>query len=157
MIGINSYPYRREYENLNGAEADADHFETYLNGRLAESSGRKPKIISLRNATREQILHGFSSLQTNYQDLRGNVAIIIFYAGHGARTKKPTEWTDWRTDNDEIEMICPSDIGKMEGNSPPIEGIYDRTISALLNRLSKEMGSNIVCLQRQLDVPALLT
>ena len=157
MIGINSYPYRREYENLNGAEADADHFETYLKGRLAELSGHEPEIISLRNATRDQILHGFSSLQTDYQDLKDNVAIIIFYAGHGARTKKPKEWTDWQTDNDEIEMICPHDIGKVEGDSLPIEGIYDRTISALLNKLSMEMSPNIVCLHGQLDMSALLT
>jgi hypothetical protein len=31
----------------------------------------------------------------------------------------------------------------VEGNSAPVEGIYDRTISALLNKLSKEMGPNI--------------
>jgi hypothetical protein len=56
-----------------------------------------------------------------------------------------------------IEMICPSDIGKVEGNSAPVEGIYDRTISALLNKLSKEMGPNIVRLECQFDIPALLT
>lgn len=143
VIGINKYPYKH-VNRLNGAVADADRFEDYLKGPLAKLSRQKPKIISLRNATRQEILRGFVSLQTDYKDLKDNVVIIIFYAGHGARTKKPKEWTDWQTNNDEIEMMCPSDIGKVEGNSAPVEGIYDRTISALLNKLSKEMGPNIV-------------
>jgi len=146
VIGIDKYPHKREFDDLNGAVADADHFEAYLKGPLAELSGQEPKIISLRNATRKQILDGFFSLQTGYLALKDKAMIIIFYAGHGARTKKPKEWTDWQTNNDEIEMICPSDIGKVDGNKAPVEGIYDRTISALINKLSTEMGPNIVCL-----------
>ncbi|KAJ3517701.1 hypothetical protein NLJ89_g335 [Agrocybe chaxingu] len=140
VIGNDLYPPK--YSNLTGAIADADHFETYLKGPLAKLSGHEPKILSLRNAKRQQILDGFSHLQTKYTELKDKAAIVIFYAGHGARTRKPKEWIEWKTSNDEIELLCPSDIGTIEDGSV-VEGIYDRTISALLNQLSEAMGSNI--------------
>ncbi|CAA7268644.1 unnamed protein product [Cyclocybe aegerita] len=140
VIGNDLYPPK--YSNLAGAVADADHFEAYLKGPLAKLSGREPKILSLRNAKRQQILDGFTHLQTEYTEFKDKAAILIFYAGHGARTRKPQEWVEWKTYNDEIELLCPSDIGTIEGGSV-VEGIYDRTISALLNQLSEAMGSNI--------------
>ena len=142
VIGNDKYRSNK-YPNLSGAVVDADKFEAYLR-RLSKLGTYIIDIISLRNASRQDILTGFYSLQNNYSNWKHNAAIIIFYAGHGARTEKPKEWTDWDTSTGEVEMLCPSDIGVSHGCQTVVEGIYDRTISALLNRLSEAMGTNIV-------------
>ncbi|CAA7268645.1 unnamed protein product [Cyclocybe aegerita] len=137
VIGNDKY-LSDKYTNLNGAVADANHFESYLRGLGTTIID----IISLRNASRWDILNGFRSLQNNYPNWKEDAAIIVFYAGHGARTAKPKEWVDWETSTGEVEMLCPSDIGMLDGPSV-VEGIYDRTISALLNQLAAAMGPNI--------------
>ena len=141
VIGNNKY-MSNKYTNLSGAVADADHIEAYLRG-LSKLDIDIIDIISLRNASRQDILTGFYSLQNNYLSWKDNAAIIIFYAGHGARTEKPKEWTGWDTSTGEVEMLCPTDIGTSDCQII-VEGIYDRTISALLNQLSEAMGTNIV-------------
>lgn len=74
--------------------------------------------------------------------------IIIFYAGHGARTEKPRQWKDWASDGGFVEMLCPSDISMIGTNSrgedKATEGIPDRTVCYLLNWLSRRNGNNIV-------------
>ncbi|KAJ3517713.1 hypothetical protein NLJ89_g334 [Agrocybe chaxingu] len=140
VIGNDKY-MSDKYTNLSGSVADADHFEAYLQG-LAGLGTRIIDIISLRNASRRETLNGFRSLQHNYPNWKDEAAIVVFYAGHGARTAKPEEWVDWETSTGEVEMLCPSDIGMPDG-SFVVEGVYDRTISALLNQLAAAMGPNI--------------
>ncbi len=103
-------------------------------------------------ATREAIIQSFRSLETNPEIIRGEAAIIIYYAGHGATAPKP-KWKDWDTLDNTIEMLCPVDMtppeldphtGKVDVK---VEGIPDRTISCLLRDLSTEKGNNIVRLQ----------
>ncbi len=72
-------------------------------------------------------------------------AIIVYFAGYGATTTKPVEWTDWETPNNAIEMLCPTDIGIGDKTSDVVGGIPDRTINQLLLELSFAKGNNIVC------------
>ena len=45
------------------------------------------------------------------QELRLGPSMIIFFAGHGARSTKPEGWGEWAPDSTHVEMLCPSDIG----------------------------------------------
>lgn len=111
----------------------------------------KSHIISLRDeqATRAKIIDGFAALRDIAAGQPRDVALIIYYAGHGARIEKPVEWEDWSASEDQIEMLCPHDIGvpatDKDGVEGVIQGIPDRTISVLLNHLSDIRGDNIVC------------
>lgn len=189
MIGINDYANGR---TLNAARPDAEGFrDNFLKKVLGLPD---ENIISLFDgeATRQGILDGFKRLESitqryyeqsgdkaggmaedavgdkagdKLQELRPGPSMIIFFAGHGARSVKPDDWGDWAPDSDHVEMLCPSDIdmplgspvenvqcsdGDVNGNpanSPKVvEGIPDRTVCWLLNRLSKERGNNIVSL-----------
>lgn len=142
IIGIDEYQYG-EYENLVAAVADAEQFEKYL---LEELRTPREHIINLRNgqATRKAIIDGFKKLISDSRIVPGMAAIIIYYSGHGAVTPKPDEWTDWQTYDNEIEMLCPADIGVLDTNDKVVEGIPDRTISELLLELATAKGNNIV-------------
>lgn len=121
-----------------------------MNSFLVNTLGvEQEHIINLRDeqATRAAILEGFDSLIRN-DDIKKDDAILIYYAGHGARDAKPEgeDWKTWASDEDHIEMICPVDIGEPMSTSSyePILGIPDRTIAAKLNHLSGLKGNNIV-------------
>lgn len=166
MIGINDYA-SPEFPNLAAACNDADSMATFLKDIVRVPS---QNLINLRNgqATRHGILGGFKELEkltAKYYDETGGSerdpgpgpCMIIFFAGHGARTPKPAGngWGDWAPDSAHVEMLCPSDIGmplsidrdgavKDTGESGLVEGIPDRTVCWLLNQLSKSRGNNIV-------------
>ncbi len=135
IIGIDKYKHE-EYDNLRASVADADRFEKFLLNHL-----RTPRehIISLRNdqATRKDIIDGFRSLIHDQKISLGKSAIIINYSGHGAVAPKPNEWTDWPTSDDEIEILCPADIGILDINDKAVEGIPDRMINELLRELAQ--------------------
>ncbi|PBK76176.1 hypothetical protein ARMSODRAFT_1080291 [Armillaria solidipes] len=142
-IGINTYNSASfKSEELKGAVNDADEFEKYLCEDLGVP---EENIIRLRNeeATRSAIIDGFRSLENNRKIVANMAAIIIYYAGHGAVAHKPVEWKDWETPGDEIEILCPSDMGLPDENNKIVDGIPDRTISQLLLDLSKAKGNNI--------------
>ncbi len=143
VIGINKYESVPN-KNLLGAVKDADNFKSYL---LEDLGVAADNIINLRNeqATRSAIIERFRQLEADPKIVPGKVAIIIYFAGHGALASKPATWTDWvSTDEKLIEMLCPADIGALDVNGEPIEGIPDRTISRLLLDLSIVKGNNIV-------------
>ena len=153
VIGINQY-LSSEYDDLEGAVADADEFEEFLTKQLQVP---QTNIRSLRNekATREAIISSFYWLRDDVTYKKDEASILFFFAGHGAQTTKPEGWEDWDTVNGQIEMLCPSDIGMPSTSSNPgeepeqvIQGIPDRTISMLLNHISDIKGNNLVC-----DVP----
>lgn len=151
IIGINKYA-SSDFHDLAGAVADANAFEEYLKHNLEVPPSN---IISLRDeeASREAILSGFASLRDNPKFGKGECAIIIYFAGHGAQVEKPDEWKDWVTITGKIEMLCPSDIGLpsttfIDGkeHQDKVPGIPDRTISTYLNHISDAKGNNIVSL-----------
>lgn len=145
IIGINKYA-SDEFQDLKAAVGDANSFERFLVERL---NVPKSHIISLRDeqATRAKIIDGFAALRDIAAGQPRDVPLIIYYAGHGARVEKPLEWEDWSASEDQIEMICPHDIGvpatDKDGVEGVIQGIPDRTISVLLNHLSDIRGDNI--------------
>jgi hypothetical protein len=149
VIGINRY-LCSEYDDLEGAVADADVFEEFLTEQLKVP---QTNIRSLRNekATRDAIISSFYWLRDDVTYKKDEASIIFYFAGHGAQTTKPEGWEDWDTTTGQIEMLCPSDIGMPStsfifGEVPEevIQGIPDRTISMLLNHISDIKGNNLV-------------
>jgi hypothetical protein len=139
VIGINNYQVD-DYDNLSAAVADADAIESFLvNGLKALPQN----IVSLRDAeaTRQGILDAFKALEMNTA-ATVDPCIIIYYAGHGARSPKPDGRENWTADRDCIEQLCPSDMGV--GVDGLVEGIPDRVICALLNSLAEKRENNIV-------------
>lgn len=140
IIGINKY-HSSTYNSLQYARQDADRFEAFLTSSIGVPI---TNIISLRDeeANRVAILHAFQLLTTN-ESITKDDPIAIYYAGHGARVPKPAAWDDWPTNGPQIEIMCPSDMGTIV-DGEIVDGIPDRTISALLQELSMVKGDNIV-------------
>ncbi|KAK0475329.1 caspase domain-containing protein [Armillaria luteobubalina] len=142
VIGINEYKFIEPRQDLKGAVKDAENFKKYL---LEDLGVAEDNIINLRDeqATRSAVIDRFRQLQGDPKIGSGKAAIIIYFAGHGARATKPTTWTDWVSSDENIEMLCPADIGALDANGKVVEGIPDRTISQFLLDLSIAKGNNI--------------
>ncbi|TDL18810.1 hypothetical protein BD410DRAFT_792791 [Rickenella mellea] len=139
VIGIDTY---EAHDPLEGAVADAEAFAQFLREKLGV---HEDHIMNLRDeeATKAGISSAFESLKDNPRIQLGD-AIIIYYSGHGSRTPVPKEWADWESNESQIEMICPVDIGSTRGDDQmEIGGIPDRVVGIWLNELSKEKGNNI--------------
>ena len=147
VIGINAYS-DPEYEPLTGAVSDADAVSEFLVNNLRADPNH---IRNLRDgeATRNAIIGAMKLLEGDNR-IKKDDPIIIYFAGHGARTPRPPEWQDWVSQDAMIEMICPVDLGTEkahtdgESQNVPVPGIPDRTVGALLNKLSEVKGNNIV-------------
>jgi Caspase domain len=155
IIGINVYA-SDDIRNLRAAVGDADKFEKFV---LEKLDVPPDHIINLRdeNATREAILNAFTMLRDDVRIVKAeDPAIIIYFAGHGARVNKPEEWKDWESNSGQIEMLAPTDIKTVKsadsGEEKVADGIPDRTISALLNDLSGVKGDNVVSFECDSDV-----
>ncbi|KAK0243749.1 caspase domain-containing protein [Armillaria nabsnona] len=124
VIGIDEYKFVEPKQDLQGAIRDADEFNRYL---LNDRGVPEVNIINLRNgqATRLAIIEAFIELKNNLRITPGEVAIIIYFAGHGAVAHKPSTWKNWETPTGEVKMLCPADIN------------HD------LNRKDKAKGNNI--------------
>ncbi len=142
VIGINKYEYLEREHDLKGAVEDAENFKNYLLKDLGVAANN---ITNLRNkeATRDAIIGGFRRLKRNQNIVPGEVAIIIYFAGHRAVIQKPDAWTNWTTPTGEVEMLCPADINR-NINGKDVPGIPDQTLSQLLRDLSNAKGDNIV-------------
>lgn len=145
VIGINRYQ-AEDWSDLHAAVNDANSFERFLLHKLNVPSSQ---IINLRDekASRKNIINAFvDGLLCMTSGCTEDPAIIIYYAGHGASTEKPKGWDFWATNSNNIELLCPSDMGLPlgEDDMEVIQGIPDRTICHLLNRLSRARGNNIV-------------
>ncbi|KAK0500061.1 caspase domain-containing protein [Armillaria luteobubalina] len=145
VIGVNTYD-AEEYKEfqLTGAVDDANAFQQYLFQDLGVPI-EHVTILRDKMATRASIIQGFDNLAKDPRIVRGQAIIIIYFAGHGAATDKPKEWSDWESSGNKIEMLCPCDMGLpgRSGETNVIEGIPDRTISQLLAKISNTKGNNI--------------
>ncbi|PBK84250.1 hypothetical protein ARMGADRAFT_615393 [Armillaria gallica] len=142
IIGIDEYKFIKPKQDLQGAVKDANDFSSYL---LHDRGVPETNIINLRNgrATRSAIIEAFIKLKNNPRITPGEVAIIIYFAGHGAVAQKPAEWKNWVNPTGEVEMLCPADINRPINGKVKVEGIPDRTLSQLLLDLSDAKGNNI--------------
>ncbi|KAF8901414.1 hypothetical protein CPB85DRAFT_128202 [Mucidula mucida] len=112
--------------------------------RRSSSPTRKHLAPPQRAGDQNGIVAALRRLGTDESIIKDKSAIIVFYAGHGASSPKPAEWEDWATSGGQLEMLCPVDMGELNEANQEIEGIPDRTISALLDEISQEKGNNIV-------------
>ena len=141
IIGISDY--QPPWDRLNASINDALAFRAFL----TESLHVPPEnIIGLfnANATRAGILSGCYELELISEPAGKDACIIIYYAGHGSSHVRPPEWRIWESDSEMVEMMCPVDIGTRDWRGRVVEGIPDRTVCHLLNKLSKLRGNNIV-------------
>ena len=135
IIGINSYA---SLNDLGGAVSDALAVKKYLEEVLGVQSSQ---ILLLLNekATRSAIIQGFNDLAADPRINRDD-PIFIFYAGHGSQVTTPK---GWKVDDPKVQMLLPHDYcSNHDGQG--VHGIPDRTIGALLSRIAKNKGDNIV-------------
>lgn len=134
--------------DLAGAVADADAVHDLLVQVLEVPLAN---ITNLRNhqATRENIIQALEGFAAN-DDIKRNDPILIYYAGHGATSKAPQEWSNA---NEIIQLLVPHDFSgrllrepgvRSISNTTDVYGIPDRTFGALLNKISAAKGNNIV-------------
>ncbi|KAH6910782.1 caspase domain-containing protein [Coprinopsis sp. MPI-PUGE-AT-0042] len=143
VLGINRYQ-SNDFDDLQAAVNDANSFEQLLLDKLNVPSSQ---IINLRDekASRQNILKALTDDLLRITSDCKDPAIIIYYAGHGASIEKPKGWEFWATNSNNIELLCPSDMGLPLGQdgTDVVDGIPDRTICRLLNKLSRARGNNI--------------
>ncbi|KAK0215164.1 caspase domain-containing protein [Armillaria nabsnona] len=147
VIGINEYQHVKP--KLSGAVPDANQFESFLRTTLQKTLVGDIKSLRDGEATRSAIIQNMKALKYNQQIVKDKTAIIIYYAGHGGRAKKPESWKDWPGTQGQIELICPVDAQSKAatncsaGERPVVESIPDRTINYILRDLSAAKGNNI--------------
>lgn len=112
--------------------------EGYLITRIGVS---KSQIVVLHdhNATRTAILNALEAIEINPL-IREDDPILIYFAGHGDTAASPP---GWNSTGSKIQLILPYDCDLKVG-SDIVSGIPDRTIAALLNKIAKAKGDNIV-------------
>ncbi|KIM78728.1 hypothetical protein PILCRDRAFT_583059 [Piloderma croceum F 1598] len=138
IIGINEYIHYKPH--LSGAVKDANDIEHFLIDSMSVPPNHIKKLLN-GDATKDRIIEEIQSLYT-HRDIdkdRGD-AILIYYAGHGARGAAPDGWS---TPDGQIEMICPVDMSPSDAAEPRITGIPDIVLNELISQLAVQKGNNI--------------
>lgn len=133
IIGINQYQTGR-IPNLHGAALDADAMDWYLRTDLHVPA---QQIANLRDeaATRDAILRELQALAT----IRKGDHILIYYAGYGATGQAPEGWP---STDERIPLIVAHDsLVATDDGRYCVHPIPDRTIDALLHKISEQTGS----------------
>lgn len=146
IIGNELYNGSKRFKPLFHAVNDADAIARFF---TTSETLKASKLISMRNATRQQMLDGLAELEDITEGTQ-NACIIIFYAGHGGQSPRPDEWKEHTMDCEDIEFLCPSDIGVTTEYGNVVEGIPDRLFGAILSNLARKRGNNIV---RRITLP----
>ncbi|KZV62714.1 hypothetical protein PENSPDRAFT_758509 [Peniophora sp. CONT] len=142
LLSIDEYE-SGEINNLRGAVADANAMYRYLRKQLGVP---KAQIVNLRNsqATRDAILSALYDLLEPKRAIRKYDAILIFFAGHGSSCPSPKGWI---AGSGRISLISPHDSKMCNKDGEVIHDIPDRTIGAILHKLSRDddmgKGNNI--------------
>lgn len=129
------------FPNLRSALSDAEKFNNYL---IADLKVHKDHITFLRDteATRDRIIGAFKNLADDERIVKGD-AIFVFYAGHGAQALPPKSMINKEGCPEKVELLLPHDYNHFPGNQENM-GIPDYTLGALINKISKKKGDNIV-------------
>ncbi|PBK84519.1 hypothetical protein ARMGADRAFT_1018470 [Armillaria gallica] len=146
IIGINDYSPVNGVRRLHGAVPDSDEFEAFLRDILKIPSGNI-KCLRNKQATRLAIIEAVTALKDEKLIVKDKTAVVIHYAGHGAKATTPDAWKNWNAPDDLVELLCPFDttIEVQPSRLPSAlnRAIPDRTISYLLWELEKAKGDNI--------------
>lgn len=93
-------------------------------------------------ATRKAIISQFLTHLVENPGIERGDPILLYYAGRGSRAVPPSTWMFM---SNTVDTICPYDEWLEDPEGGFIAGIPDRTINALLRKLARVKGNNIVC------------
>lgn len=121
-----------------------DEFVSHADEQLCTRDPRTQIVVLLNNAaTREAIISNLEEHLIQNETISHDTPIVLFFAGHGSRSKAPTKW---QSNDGAIEAICPYDM--TTASHPDVKVIHvipDRTINTLLHALAaKRKNNNIV-------------
>ena len=141
IIGINEYKSPK-IPVLSGAVPDAEAVRDYLqNPSHLGVPSSQIRILLDSEAKRAAIIKEIKALSLKDEIEKGD-PILIYYAGHGGSADTPKDWRLGGTGK--TEFLIPYDHSSSLEDGNPSHGIPDRTLGALLSRLAKEKGDNIV-------------
>jgi hypothetical protein len=143
IIGIDKYA--SSHQNLRGCVADANAVKDYFTEMLSVPEENIRTLFD-ENATRVNIISKIWELCI-LPTIQPGCPIVIYYAGHGSNAPAPP---DWPSNGGKVRLICPYDYGSTRGRV--VEGIPDRTLRALLEKLAKAKGNNIVRLLQSIHI-----
>jgi hypothetical protein len=142
LIGIENYT-----ELLPGARADIEAVRAWLLERGTPEG--QIRVLLDEEATRVSILDTFEHHLVSNNAIPRDAPIFLYYSGHGAQVETPSEWTsEDETGPAFTELIVPQDAIDAGNELIPDFGIPDKTIGALLRRLSRVKGNNITGTRR---------
>ncbi|KDR74101.1 hypothetical protein GALMADRAFT_602515 [Galerina marginata CBS 339.88] len=137
IIAIDCYE-SGQIPNLRFAVSDGLLFRDYLRHNLKVPEAQIHLLLN-KSASRSGIIDGFLKLKAD-ERIRHGDPILIYYAGHGSEMLAPPEW-EAGSPGGNIQLIVPQDFCLTRPKQ--ISGIPDRTISALLEKISEVKGDNI--------------
>src|SRR5579862_4306489 len=135
FVGIDSYP--NPAHSLYGCVNDARGFADFVKTRIAPAVAEyHPKLLSDGDATRANILAGFSHLS---QAATGDTA-LFFYAGHGSQQSAPPEFWDIEPDRLNETLVC------WDSRQPGGWDLADKELAVLLKNTAAGGAHVIVIL-----------
>ena len=155
IICINRYKASDKVPNLYGCVNDGREFQGFLENKLnvpdshicwcSDEEATYEKIMCLLTTAADDLI----SLFARGSDFRSGDPIILFYAGHGGRSRaKPTSSSDilkmHATHDGNIELLCPHDIDTPGVDQKIIHGIPDFVFGNLLDTVAANYGGNVV-------------
>ncbi|KAJ7481035.1 caspase domain-containing protein [Mycena galericulata] len=138
IIGIDQY-LSNAIPNLRGCVNDAQTMRNFLTNRFHIPEAQIA-FLANEDATRKAILEKFQTHLIDNPSIEKDDTIILYYAGHGSRTKGPDSWPSV---DGKIETLVPHDERGKTSQGDAIHGIPDRTINILLSQLATAKGNNI--------------
>jgi hypothetical protein len=119
--------------------SDANAINEYLLDNLGVP---KENITLLLNekATRNEMIKALEAFETNQHINRGD-PILFYFSGHGGSAIAPVGWP---TANNHITFLCPQDFEGATCSSLDGQGLWDLTLSTLLDKIAVFKGNNIV-------------
>ena len=153
IICINRYKARDGLLNLNGCVNDGRQFEDFLTKKLrvpdshicwrTDENATYQEIMGLLKVASENLM----ALFPKASDFQKGDLIVLFYAGHGGRSRlnAPPLWAEGHvTDDGAIELLCPHDIDAQAEDHTKIHGIPDFVFGNLLEAIANKNGGNVV-------------
>lgn len=151
LVGIDKY-HANSVSNLRGCVNDVEAMQVFLSNQL-DISDDHIRLLTNQQATRKAILRTFEEFLIDNPSITFNDQILIHYSGHGSQMPDTTGVEP----DGYNETIVPHD-----SRTPGIYDIPDKTLAALLARLSEKKGKNITVIldschsgsgTRRIDLP----